>query len=185
MSEEEKSIEEYGNEVYIASTTLIGEVGPKVVLNISVAVLIWLFGNLIFIPISEGILIQGYAVTEVISLITLAALVGLMAAIVYEAHRMADAAAGILAYEVGRRGEVSVDEVSHYRTALRGLLYVGLVSLAFLLVSRNLSVIHPALAGVILIGLVIWAFFTLWRVGRALSAEIKRYAAEWAERLKR
>lgn len=185
MSEEEKSIEEYGSEVYIASTALIRETSPKLVLNIGVAVLIWLFGNLIFIPISEGILIQGYAVTQVISLITLAALVGLMAAIVYEAHRMTDAAAGILAYEVGRRGEVSVDEVSHYRTALRGLLYVCLVSLAFLFVSRNLSVIHPALAGVILIGLVIWAFFTLWRVGRALSAEIKRYATEWAERLKR
>ena len=182
--EEEKSLEEYGREVYVASTTLIREAAPKLVLNIGVAILIWLFGNLVFIPISEGIFIRQYVVARIIGLITLAALVGLVLAIVYELRRMADAAAGILAYEVGRRGEVSVDEVSHYRTAIIGILYVVLVSMVFLLFSKNLSMIHPALTGIALIAVVIWAFFTLWRVGRALSAEITRYAAEWTERLR-
>jgi len=188
MSEEiveGKSIEEYGREVYVASTTLIREAAPKLVLNIAVAVLIWLFGNLVFIPISRGIFIREYAVTQVISLITLVSIAGLIVAVVYEARQMADAGAGILAYEVGRRGEVSVEEASHYRTALRGLLYVGIVSIAFLFFSANLSAIHPALAGIALIAVVIWAFFTLWRVGRALSAEIGRYAAEWGKRLEK
>lgn len=182
---EEKSLEEYGKEVYVASTTLIRETSPKVVLNIGVAVLIWLFGNMIFIPISKGIFIREYAVTQVISLITLVSLAGLMVAVVYELRRMADAAAGILAYQIGKRGEVSADEVSHYRTALTGLLYVAIVSIAFLFFSTNLSVIHPALTGIALIAVVIWAFFTLWRVGRALSAEISRYAEELGKRLEK
>ena len=186
MSEEveERSLAEYGREVYETSITAIRESGPKTVLNIGVAVLIWLFANLVFIPISEGVLIQEYVVSEIISLITLATLAGLVLAIVYEIRRMAGAAAGILAYEVGRRGEVSMEEVSHYRTALRGLLYVFVVALAFLLFSKNLSTIHPALTGIALIAVVVWSFFTLWRVGRALSAEITRYAAGWAERLR-
>jgi len=103
--------------------------------------------------------------------------------VLYEMRRLTDAAAGILAFEIGRRGQVSTDEVAHYRTALRGLLYVFITALAFLLLSANLSVIHPALTGVALIAVVIWAFFTLWRVGRALSAEIERYAGGLAEKL--
>lgn len=182
---EEKGLEEYGREVRVTSITTIREAGPKVMLNIGVAVLIWLFGNLVFIPISQGIFVREYAVTQIISLITLATLAGLLLTVLYEMRRMADAAAGILAYEVGVRGQVNAEEVSHYRTALRGLLYVGVVALAFLFLSANLSAIHPALTGVVLICVVIWAFFTLMRVGRALSAEIERYAREWAERLEK
>ncbi len=183
--QQEQTLKEYGREVYTDSTKVIREAGPKLVLHVGVAVLIWLFGNLVFIPISAGLFVREYAVTQIISLVTLVALAGLIAAVLYEARRMTDAAAGILAYEVGRRGEVSSEEVSHYRTALRGLLYVVIVALAFLFFSANLSTIHPALAGVALIVVVIWAFFTLWRVGRALSAEISRYAEEWAKRLEK
>ncbi len=182
---EEKKLEEYGRQVYVDSTKLIREAGPKLVLHIGVAVLVWLFGNLVFIPVSVGLFVREYAVTQIISLITLVAIAGLIAAVLYEARRVTDAAAGILAYEIGRRGEVDAEEVSHYRTALRGLLYVVIVALAFLFFSANLSTIHPALAGVALIVVVIWAFFTLWRVGRALSAELSRYADEWAKRLEK
>lgn len=185
MAEEVKNLEEYGKEVRSTSTTIIREAGPKVILNIGVAVLIWLFGNLVFIPISQGLFVREYAVTQIISFITLVSLAGLLVAVVYEMRRMADAGAGILAYEVGRRGQVSTEEVSHYRTALRGLLYVFVVALAFLFLSANLSVIHPALAGIALVAVVIWAFFTLWRVGRALSAEIERFAKDWAEKLEK
>jgi len=182
---EQENLEEYGEEVRVNSLTVLREAGPKVVLNLGVAVLIWLFGNLVFIPISQGIFVREYAVTQIISFVTLVTLAGLLLSVIYQMRRMADAGAGILAYEVGRRGQVSAEEVSHYRTALRGLLYVFVVALAFLFLSANLSVIHPALAGVALIAVVIWAFFTLWRVSRALSAEIERYTRELAERLEK
>lgn len=178
-----KEKEEFGREVYITSTKLIREAAPKTVLNVGVAILIWIFANLVFIPISEGVFIDQYSVAQIIGLITLVALIGLILTIIYELRRMAEAAAGILAYEIGRREEVNASEISHYRTALTGILYVIIVALIFLLFSKNLSMIHPALTGIALIVVVIWAFFTIWRVGRALSAEITRYAGEWAERL--
>ncbi len=185
VNNKEKSIEEYGEEVYVDSVTLLKTSGPKIILNICVAVLIWLFGNMIFIPISQGIFVYEYAVTSIISLITLVTLAGLMVSIVYELRRIANAAAGILAYEVGKRGEVSVEEVSHYRTALTGLLYVSIISIMFLFFSTNLSLIHPALTGIALIAVVIWAFFTLWRVGRALSAEISRYVEDLGKKMEK
>ena len=104
MTEKAENLEEYGREVRSTSITVIRESGPKVVLNIGVAILIWLFGNLVFIPISQGIFVCEYAVTQIISLITLVSLAGLLLAVLYEMRRLADAGAGILAYEVGRRG---------------------------------------------------------------------------------
>ena len=57
MSSEEKSVtaQEFGKKIYIESSRALAEAGPKVILSIGVAVLVWLFGNLVFIPISEGL----------------------------------------------------------------------------------------------------------------------------------
>jgi hypothetical protein len=63
---------------------------------------------------------------------------------------------------------------------LRGILYVIAVSLAFMLFSDYLALIHPALSGVVLIAIVAWAIFEIWRAVKAVSQEIRRYSAEWA-----
>ena len=49
---------EFGKDVYIESSKAIAESGPKVILNVGVAVLAWLFGNLVFIPISTGLVLD-------------------------------------------------------------------------------------------------------------------------------
>jgi hypothetical protein len=170
--------------VYVESSQAIAEAGPRVALNLGVAVLIWLFGNLVFIPISEGLMLGAYAVTQIISLIVLASLAALILAVVYHIRRLSNAAAGIIAYNVGaRRGEVTRAELNHYRTALTGVVMAVIVALAFLLVSANLSVIHPALAGIALIVVVLWTVLTLWRSGRALAAEIGSTARNIAKQL--
>jgi len=178
------SSEELGRKVYIESSSAIAEAGPKVILNIGVAILIWLFGNLVFIPISEGLHLGQFAVTQVISLIILAAMAVLVLSAVVQIRALSNAAAGLIAYYVGgRRGEVTEEELSHYRTAVNGIVMVAVVALAFLLFSANLNIIHPALAGVSLIIVVLWMVVALWRSGRALAAEIARGADELAKRL--
>ncbi|MFH0748970.1 MAG: hypothetical protein V1915_03530 [Candidatus Bathyarchaeota archaeon] len=52
-----------------------------------------------------------------------------------------------------------------------------------MLFSANLSIIHPALTGIVLIGVVLWAVLTLWRSGRALASEISVAAKDLAETL--
>ena len=46
----QQAAREFGKDVYIESSHAIAESGPKVILHVGVAVLAWLFGNLVFIP---------------------------------------------------------------------------------------------------------------------------------------
>lgn len=188
MSEvrEELTPKELGKQVYVESSRAIAEGGPKVALMIGVAVLVWLFGNLVFIPLSEGLMLRQYPVTQIISLIILSTLAMLVLSAVVQTRRLTNAAAGFLAYSIGaRRGEVTQEELDHYRTALTGISMVLIIALAFLLFSANLTTIHPALTGIALIVAVIWAMVTLWRSGSALAAEIKTAADELAKRVEK
>ena len=175
---------EFGKDVYIESSQAIAESGPKVILNVGVAVLAWLFGNLVFIPISTGLFLGQYAVTEIISLIVLVTMAVLVIGAVVQIRRLSNATAGMVAYLMGaRKGEVTRTELDHYRTAITGIVMVGVAALAFLLFSTNLSIIHPALSGILLIVVVLWAMLTLWRSGRAIAAEISVAADELAKSL--
>jgi len=186
MANETENIaaQDFGKTVYIESSQAIAEAGPKAILNIGVAILIWLFGNLVFIPISNGLFLGQLAVTEVISLIILLTMVILIIGVLVQVRRLSNAAAGVVAYLVGaRKGEVTQSELNHYRTAITGIVMVGIVALAFLLFSANLSIIHPALTGVVLIGVVLWSVLTLWRSGQALASEISVAAKDLAKTL--
>jgi hypothetical protein len=182
--EEITDAQQFGRQVFIDSSRAVAEAGPRVALNVGVAVLVWLFGNLVFIPISQGLFLGQYAVTEILSLIVLVTIAILIIGIVVQVRHLSNAAAGLVAYIVGaRKGEVTQAELSHYRTAVTGIVMVCVVALAFLLLSTNLSVIHPALAGIALIVVVLWAMLTLWRAGRAIASEIRVAADNLAKKL--
>lgn len=158
---------------------LVGAV-PSITLGVIAAILLWLFGNLIFIPISEGIEWYGYPLTQILTFIILVGLAIFVLRILVDVRRAVDALAGLAACEIGAPYDVTPEEVDHYRTALRGILYVIIVSLAFLLFADYLARIHPALSGVALIAIVVWAIFEIYRAVKAVSEEIRRYSAEWA-----
>jgi len=104
--------------------------------------------------------------------------------VLVQIRRLSNAAAGIIAYSIGsRRGDVTQDELQHFRTALTGIVTVLIVAVAFLLFSANLNLIHPALAGIALIAAVLWTILTLWRSGRAMAAEISTLAGDVAKKL--
>ena len=184
MSTSEKTPQERGKEVYAEAMRSLRSSGPKIGINIGIAVVIWLIGNYVFIPISAGLFIQAYAVTQLVSLTILVALAVLVLTIVKEVRDVTDAAAGIVAYNAGENvGEVTEEEFRSYRTAFRGFVYVLVAAAAFLLFGLQLNYISPALTAVVLIILTVWAVFTLWRSGRALGKTIERYANEWAGKL--
>jgi hypothetical protein len=158
---------------------LVGAV-PSLTLGIVAAILLWLFGNLIFIPIAQGIEWFGYPLPQILTFIILVGLAIFLLRILVDVRRAVDALAGLAACEIGAPYDVTPEEIGHYKTALRGVLYVIIVSLAFLLFSDYLALIHPALSGVVLIAIVVWAIFEIYRAVKAISEEIRRYSAEWA-----
>jgi sterol desaturase/sphingolipid hydroxylase (fatty acid hydroxylase superfamily) len=153
---------------------------PSITVGVIAAILLWLFGNLIFIPIAEGIEWFGYPLPQILTFIILVGLAVFVLRILVDVRRAVDALAGLAACEIGAPSDVTPTEVDHYKTAMRGILYVIIISLAFLLFSDYLARIHPALSGVALIAIVVWGIFEIWRAVKAVSKEIRRYSSEWA-----
>jgi len=184
MTAPEASAKEFGKEVYEKAGEEIRDSAPKVAINVAVAVLVWVIGNYVFIPISQGYFIQSWAVPWLINLIVLVALVILLLMILKELRDLSDAAAGLAAYELGsRKGQVTKDELKNYKTAFHGILYVFVAAAAFLLLGSQLSLLSPAIAALVLVIVVIWAIVMLFRVGHALSDTVHEYAHEWAKKL--
>ena len=153
---------------------------PSITVGVIAAILLWLFGNLVFIPIAQGIQWFGYPLPQILTFVILIALVAFVLKILVDVRKAVDGLAGMAAVEIGTSTDVSQTEVEHYTTAMRGVFYIIIVSLAFLLFADYLTMIHPALSGVVLLAIVVWSIFQIWRSVKAISAEIKRYSTEWA-----
>lgn len=153
---------------------------PSITVGVVAAILLWLFGNLIFMPIAEGIVWFGYPLPQILTFIILVGLAMFVLKILVDVRQVVDALAGLAAVEIGAPTDVTTTEVEHYKTAMGGIFNIIIVSLAFLLFSDYIANIHPALSGVALIAIVVWAIFGIWRAVKAVSQEIKRYSTEWA-----
>jgi len=185
---EEKKIEEFGTEMYLESARALRQVGARVVLSLGAAILIWIFGNLIFIPIAKDMTQQffDYPVHSIVSFIIVVALAIIIFTVFIDIRRLTGGLAGVLAYHFGKAGgESTVETYKNYRTALDGILYVIVVSLAYLLFAGYLAEIHTAIPAILLILIVIWAIFALWRSCRAIASVIGKYTTKWAEELEK
>ena len=185
---EEKKLEAFGAKMYVESAKALREVGARVALSVGAAILIWLFGQMVFIPIAKGMeeVFLGYPVHSIVSFILVIVLAIIIFTVFVDIRRLTGGIAGVVAYELGKAtGEVSVESVRHYRTALDGILYVIIVSLTYLLFAQYLGEIHAAIPAILLILIVIWSVFALWRSCRAIAAEIGRYTTKWAEELEK
>ena len=164
------------------SREAIAQTLPKIVLDVSAAILIWIFARLVFIPISEGIYFLGYPLPQLLNFIVIVALIVIVLKILVDIRRLVDGVAGYAACEIGAPYDVSTEEVEHYRTALVGIFDIVVVSLVYLLFVDFLTRIHPGLAGFALLVIVVWAIFRIWRVVQAVSSEIRRYTSEWSQK---
>jgi hypothetical protein len=185
---ENKKIEEFGTEMYLESSKALRQVGARVFLSVGAAILIWIFGEIIFLPIAQGMTQQflGYPVHSIISFIVVVALGIIIFTVFIDIRRLSGGMAGILAYHFGKvSGEIGTENFKNYRIAIDGILYVIVVSLAYLLFADYLANINAAIPAVLLILIVIWAIFALWRSCRAIAAVIGRYTSKWADELEK
>lgn len=177
-----KATAEYYEKVSRESREKIATTLPSVVLDVAAAILVWLFARLVFVPIAEGIDFLGYPLPRILNFIVIVALGIIVLKIVRDIRGLIDGAAGYAACEIGAPYDVSPEEVGHYRTALVGFFNVIVVSLAYLLFVDSLTRIHPGLSGILLLVIVVWAIYQIWRAVQAVSSEIRRYTSKWSQK---
>ena len=173
-------------EIYISSAKKLRESLPKFVIFLGTAFFIWLFGYILLVPLGEGIFIGNIAVTKINTLIIGAAIIVLIVSSFREIRNVADAFAGIITYYIsGENKIVGRLRLIKLQGTLRSFAYVILVSLLFLMFRGVLDTIHPALSGLVLITLVIWAIFAIYMVVMALSGEAEEAAKELAKKIEK
>jgi hypothetical protein len=165
-----------GEEETISPRTAVTNSLPGIILDVAAAFLIWLFGRLVFLPISEGIDVFGYPLTEILNFIVLVSLIIIVLKIMVDVRVFIGGLTGWIAEKIGTEYEVTDDEINNLKKALVGIFEVVAIAFIYMLLADYMAGIHPALSGIVLIVFVIWAIFRLWGAVQAVSSEIRRYA---------
>jgi len=172
------------DEVTIESKREIYDSLPKLLVYMSIAVLIYLFAMFVFLPLGRGLVIGGTPTSTAISAIAILSIILLMWRSSREIRDICDAIGGLIAVNVGREGACD-EEVEHYQKAVKGVVYVFVVVFVFLFIGSLLTEISEAFAGILLVIIFIWAVYTLYSSGMAISAEIEATANEIAGKLEK
>jgi len=138
---------------------------PDTLINLFVALLIWLFGILVFLPAAYSISPRGLPL-----LCSLIILVGFSLFIFRSfdgLQPLLNSTSDFLAYVYIRRRNAKV-QVERLKTASRSISYVITALILYLLYSPFLVAIHPALNGLVLIPIILWIFWTLFKTVNVL-----------------
>lgn len=137
---------------------------PNSLINVSTAMLIWLFGVLVFLPAAH--LITPRELPLACSLILLIT----FSIFVFRAfgglRLLLKATSDVLAYEYARRMKTKIP-IERLRIVVGCLMFVAAILVLFALYSPFLVAIHPSLSGLVLITIVLWIF---WRLFKAINA---------------
>ena len=183
-----KTVEQFKTETYVESAKAVREVATRVILSVGAAILIWVFGTIVFLPIAKGMTQQflGYPVHSILSFIIVVAMAIFIFTVFVDIRRLTRGMSGLMAYQFGKAGgEVDVNNFDNYRNALDCIIYIVVVSLAYLLFANYLAEIHPVIPAVLLILMVIWAIFAIWRSVKAIAKIVGRQTSGWADELEK
>lgn len=175
-------------EIYIESKREIADSLPKIIVEIVIAFLIWLFAVYIFIPLAgtlgDPTFLGLIGLQPLISAIVIVALIIIFLAILKEIIDVTNAIAGYATLAFSK-GEVSEEKLERYQTGFRLIGYVLLAVIAYLFFLPLIAGVIGVLAGVVLVLLVIWAIIVLFQAGRIFSVEIEQKAADFSKRVEK
>ena len=154
---------------------------PKIILYGGTLIIIWLFSKLVFIPLGDGTLWGDIKTSYVIVLITVVFALLLILKVLKEIKDISDALAGFIALAINKKSTPT--ELMEYQKAVRGVLYVFVVVLLYMYFGSMLSVLHPALSGVVLIAVFMWAVWTLYSAAMSVSGNIERVTKSLSAKL--
>ncbi|WP_067047045.1 hypothetical protein [Methanofollis ethanolicus] len=175
-------------EIYTESRREIADSLPKIIVEIVIAFLIWLFAVYIFIPLAGSLgdptFLGLIGLQPLISAIVIVALIIVFLAILKEIIDVTNAVAGYATLAFSK-GEVSEAKLERYQTGFRLIGYVLLAVLAYLFFLPLIAGVLGVLAGVVLVLLVIWAIIVLFQAGRIFSVEIEQKAVDFSKRVEK
>lgn len=138
---------------------------PSTLINLSTAVLIWLFGALVFLPAAYRIEPRGVPLA-----CSLILLVG-FSIFVFKAfgglRLLLGSTSDVLVYEYMRRRKAEIP-IEKLKTVVRCVIYVVAALILYALYSPFLAAIHPSLSGLVLILIVLWIFWMLFKTVNAV-----------------
>lgn len=140
---------------------------PNAFTNLSTAVLIWLFGVLVYLPFAYRI-----ESIEVPLICGLTVLIG-FSVFVFRGFdgfkRLLDAGSDVLAYEYRRRREKVKFSVDQLKTVARCIVYVVAVLIVYGLYSPLLATVYPSLSGLVFIPVILWIFWMIFKAVTTLT----------------
>jgi len=133
---------------------------PNTLINLFTAMLIWLFGALVFLPAAYRIapgglpLACGVILLVGFSIFVFKAFTGL--------RPLLESTSDVLAYEYTQRRKAKFP-LQRLKTVVECLIYVAAALILYALYSPFLVAIHPSLSGLALIPIILWIFWMLFR----------------------
>lgn len=131
---------------------------PVTLMDIFIALLIWLFGVLVFLPAAYQITPRG--VPLAISIIVLIGFsVFVIRAVNSGLFLLLDSTSNVLAYKYNRwkNPKLSIEKL---KDTFKNVVYVVAALILYLLYSPFLLTMHPSLNGLVLITVILWIFWT-------------------------
>ena len=127
-------------------------------MDIFVALLIWLFGLLVFLPAAYQITPRGVPLA-----IGIIVLIGFSVFVIRAVNSglilLLDSTSNVLAYKykIWKNPKLSIEKL---KDTFKNVVYVVAALILYLLYSPFLLTIHPALNGLVLITVILWIFWT-------------------------
>ena len=130
------------------------------------ALLIWLFGNLVFIPIANSL---NWQARIIVTLVLFGAFTILVIKALPTLKKLIDAFSIFPARKFFMKKGLDYTESL---IASKQVLYIISVVVLYLLYLPFLFNFHPAISGIALIIVIIWSFFSMLKILRAVSKNI-------------
>jgi hypothetical protein len=133
---------------------------PNTLINLFTAMLIWLFGALVFLPAAYKIarsglpLACGLILLAAFSIFVFKALTGLRV--------LLESTSDVLAYEYTRRIKTKFP-LQRLKAVVKCLIYVAVALIFYAMYSPFLATIHPSLSGLMLTTIVLWICWMLFK----------------------
>jgi len=150
------------NEAKDKFTAALKEYLPTASSNLLAALLIWLFGVLVFIPAAKQILPQRIPLAT--SLIVLIGFTFFVIRTINSGLKsMLKSIADVFSinYKNWRKSEISITKL---QIAFKHMIYIATTLFIYLLYSPFLTTINPALNGLVLIPIILWMLWTITNI---------------------
>ena len=157
---------------------------PKILINIGVIVLLWFFGSALVASIPTCPSCQPwFNIQTILTGIMLFVSLVLVLQMLRDLRTFSNACADICAYEASYRTTHSMGDVAHYRTIFNGLIGAVILLVMYLLFSAPLWAFNYVVATVVVLGIAVWIFISLYRLRHAMKSIVESYVEAWVKKL--